>query len=48
MSDNQDNLWIGYSEEIEIFFGLENIENIESVKVNFVCQNENLKLLLNQ
>ena len=45
MSDNQDNLWIGYSEEIEIFFGL---ENIESVKVNFVCQNENLKLLLNQ
>ena len=48
LSEHQDNLWIGYSEEIEIFFALENIENIKSAKVNFVCQNENLKLLLNQ
>ena len=48
LSDKQDNLWIGYDEEIEIFFALENIENIKSVKINFVCQNEDLKLLLNQ
>ena len=46
LSKNEDNLWIGYSETIETFYALPNIENIKSVKVNFVCENEDLKLLL--
>ena len=48
LSENQDNLWIGYSGEIQTFYTLESIENIKSVKVNLICQNEDLKLLLNK